>query len=986
MEHNLFNTLQTFTTEKGKTGQFYSLPQLEKEGVGPVSRLPVSIRVVLESVLRNFDEKVVEESDVRALANWSANAERTEEIPFSVARVLLQDFTGVPLLVDLAAMRSAVARMGRDPKIIEPLVPVDLVIDHSVQVDFWSSADALRLNMETEFRRNRSRYQFLKWGMQAFESFNVVPPGIGIVHQVNLEYLARGVMEKDGIYFPDTLVGTDSHTTMINGLGIVGWGVGGIEAEAAMLGQPVYILTPDVVGVNLTGALREGVTATDLVLRVTEMLRKAKVVGKFVEFHGEGAASIPVADRATIGNMAPEYGATLGYFPVDEKTCDYLLATGRDEAHVETIRAYYKAQNLFGIPRAGEIDYSTVLELDISTIEPSVAGPKRPQDRIELSDLKEKFTDLLTKPAGENGYERPNGELEERFHVDLSREVHEVARTLPVLPGALHAGGGAQEQESAPHVVATESTGSLGSQSDKNTSALTEVEMMNNRPTPDRVDFEEPTAEFTISPNGGAELGHGDVVIAAITSCTNTSNPGVMLAAGLLAKKAVERGLKVPPTVKPSLAPGSRVVTEYYRKTGLQEYLDKLGFQIVGYGCTTCIGNSGPLDPRIESVINDHDLVTASVLSGNRNFEARVHQSVRANFLMSPPLVVAFALAGTINKDLTNEPIGEGSDGEEVFLRDIWPTMEEIGEVLGAATDPETYRKLYSDFAEANPLWNDITSVTGEVYEWDTQSTYIQEPPYFERFSMEPGTFSDIRGARPLAIFGDSVTTDHISPAGAIKAKSPAGRYLLLRGVEVQDFNSYGSRRGNHQVMVRGTFANVRIKNQMLPGTEGGVTALQPMGEQMPIYDASVHYQAAGVPLVVIAGQEYGTGSSRDWAAKGTLLLGVRAVVAESFERIHRSNLVGMGVLPLQFKEGTNARTLRLDGSDVFDINGLDGEITPRKDVTLRIRRASGEEEQVPVTLRIDTPIEIEYYRHGGILPFVLRQLISQSATPVAGT
>ena len=981
MAHNLFNTLQTFTTEKEKTGQFYSLPQLEREGVGPVSRLPVSIRIVLESVLRNYDEKVVEESDVRALANWGASAERTEQIPFNVARVLLQNFTGVPLLVDLAAMRSAVARMGRDPKIIEPLVPVDLVIDHSVQVDFWSSPDALRLNMETEFRRNRSRYQFLKWGMQAFKSFNVVPPGIGIVHQVNLEYLARGVMERDGVYYPDTLVGTDSHTTMINGLGIVGWGVGGIEAEAAMLGQPVYILTPDVIGVNLTGSLREGVTATDLVLRVTEMLRKAKVVGKFVEFHGEGATSIPVADRATIGNMAPEYGATMGYFPVDEKTCEYLLATGRDESHVEAFRAYFKAQGLFGIPRAGEIDYSTLLELDLSTIEPSVAGPKRPQDRIELSELKEKFIDLLRKPVGENGYNRPEDQLDERFHVDLSREVHEVARAMPVFPGALHGGGGAQEQESAPNVVSKETAGSFGSQTERNTSTLTEVEMMNNRPTPDRVDFDEPTAEFVVAPHGEAELGHGDVVIAAITSCTNTSNPGVMLAAGLLAKKAVERGLSVPPTVKPSLAPGSRVVTEYYRKTGLQQYLDQLGFNLVGYGCTTCIGNSGPLDPRIESVINDHDLVTASVLSGNRNFEARVHQSVRANFLMSPPLVVAFALAGRVQIDMTSEPLGKGKDGEEVYLRDIWPTLEEVGEVLGAATDPETYQKLYSDFSEANPLWNDIPAVAGEVYDWDSQSTYIQEPPYFERFSMEAGTFSDIRGARPLAVFGDTVTTDHISPAGAIKAKSPAGRYLLLRGVEVQDFNSYGSRRGNHQVMVRGTFANVRIKNLMVPGTEGGVTTLQPVGEQMSIYDAAMNYQAAGLPLIVIAGQEYGTGSSRDWAAKGTLLLGVRAVVAESFERIHRSNLVGMGVLPLQFKEHTNAETLGLDGSEVFDVVGLDGvEVRPRQDVTLRIRRAGGEEQEIPVTLRIDTPIEIEYYRHGGILPFVLRQLISQSA------
>jgi aconitate hydratase len=837
--------------------------------------------------------------------------------------------------------------------------------------------------METEFRRNRSRYQFLKWGMQAFESFNVVPPGIGIVHQVNLEYLARGVMEKDGVYYPDTLVGTDSHTTMINGLGIVGWGVGGIEAEAAMLGQPVYILTPDVVGVNLTGALREGVMATDLVLRVTEMLRKAKVVGKFVEFHGEGAASIPVADRATIGNMAPEYGATMGYFPIDEKCCEYLLATGRDAERVEIFRAYYQAQGLFGIPRAGEIDYSTTLDLDLSTIEPSVAGPKRPQDRIELSGLKEKFEDLLRKPAGENGYNRPEGQLGERFHVDLSREVHEVARALPVLPGAMHAGGGAQEQESAPNVVATETVGSLGSRSDKNTSAATEFEMMNNRPTPDRVNYEETTAEFrpAVHENGGAELGHGDVVIAAITSCTNTSNPGVMLAAGLLAKKAVERGLSVPPTVKPSLAPGSRVVTEYYKKTGLQPYLDQLGFNVVGYGCTTCIGNSGPLDPRIESVINEHDLVTASVLSGNRNFEARVHQAVRANFLMSPPLVVAFALAGRVNIDMANEPLGQDEKGEDVFLRDIWPTLDEVGEALGAATDPETYRALYTDFQEANPLWNDIPSVTGEVYEWDPTSTYIQEPPYFEKFSMDAGSFCDIRGARPLAVFGDSVTTDHISPAGAIKAKTPGGRYLLLRGVEQQDFNSYGARRGNHQVMVRGTFANVRIKNLMAPGTEGGVTVLQPTGEQMPIYDASVHYQAAGVPLVVFAGEEYGTGSSRDWAAKGTLLLGVKAVVAESFERIHRSNLVGMGVLPLQFKNHVNAETLALDGTETIDITGLQGvDIAPRQDVTLRIRRADGSEKEVPLTLRIDTPIEIEYYRHGGILPFVLRQLISQSS------
>ncbi|MDQ3803137.1 MAG: aconitate hydratase [Acidobacteriota bacterium] len=980
MPNNPFNALQDFAAGQGKTGKFYSLPQLERDGVGPVSRLPVSIRIVLESVLRNCDGRVVEEDDVRALANWQAEGERTEEIPFNVARVLLQDFTGVPLLVDLAAMRSAVQRMGRDPKIIEPLVPVDLVIDHSVQVDFWSTPDAVRLNMETEFRRNRSRYQFLKWGMQAFQSFNVVPPGVGIVHQVNLEYLARGVMEKDGVYYPDTLVGTDSHTTMINGVGVVGWGVGGIEAEAAMLGQPVYILTPDVVGVNMHGSLREGVTATDLVLRVTELLRKAKVVGKFVEFHGEGAASLPVADRATIGNMAPEYGATMGFFPVDEKTCEYLLSTGRPEEQVDAVRSYYGAQGLFGIPRAGEIDYSTLLELDLSSIEPSVAGPKRPQDRIELPDLKEKFTELFQKPVGESGYNRPAAELGERHPVDLNAEVRRAARSLPVIPGEIIAGGGAQEPESAPHIVATETVGGLGSLSEKDTSALTELEMMNNRPTPDRVEELEAVSPQAES-NGHVELGHGDVVIAAITSCTNTSNPGVMLAAGLLAKKAVEKGLRVRPTVKPSLAPGSRVVTEYYQKTGLQKYLDQLGFNIVGYGCTTCIGNSGPLDPRIESVITEHDLVTASVLSGNRNFEARVHQSVRANFLMSPPLVVAFALAGTVNIDVTKEPLGRGRDGREVYLRDIWPTLEEVGEVLGAATDPETYRRLYSDFAAANPLWNEIPSVAGEVYAWEEQSTYIQEPPYFERFSMEPGVFCDIRGARPLAVFGDSVTTDHISPAGAIKKQSPAGRYLLLRGVEVQDFNSYGSRRGNHQVMVRGTFANVRIKNQMVPGTEGGLTVLRPVDEQMSIYDAAMNYQAAGLPLIVFAGQEYGTGSSRDWAAKGTKLLGVRAVIAESFERIHRSNLVGMGVLPCQFKEGTNAQTLGLDGTEVFDLVGLEGaEIRPRRDLTLRVRRQNGETEEVPVTLRIDTPIEIEYYRHGGILPFVLRQLIAEAS------
>lgn len=984
MAHNLFNSLQSFELGSGQTGQFYSLPQLEREGIGPISRLPVSIRIVLESVLRNFDGKKIRETDVRTLANWRAQGERSEEIPFVVARVLLQDFTGVPLLVDLAAMRSAVARLGRDPNIIEPLVPVDLVIDHSVQVDFSSSVDAFRLNMEMEFKRNRSRYQFLKWGMKAFNGFNVVPPGIGICHQVNLEHLAKGVLERAGIYYPDTLVGTDSHTTMINGLGVVGWGVGGIEAEAGMLGQPVYFLTPDVVGVHMSGSLRDGVTATDLVLYVTEMLRRAKVVGKFVEFHGEGAASLSVTDRATIGNMAPEYGATLGFFPVDEETCHYLEATGRTSEQVEAVRNYYKAQGMFGIPRKGDCDYSTVLEVDLSVVQPSVAGPKRPQDRIELLKLKERFTELLQRPVGENGYGKSKGEMSERFHTQIGFDKAKVAESsagkgkpeakagdeetqLHSLPQTV-TGGGGQEPETAP--VAVEQNVST-----KNTSTWTETEMMNNRPTPTRIE-EVPIEEF---PKAMVDIGHGDVLIAAITSCTNTSNPSVMLAAGLLAKKAVERGLRVRPAVKASLAPGSRVVTEYLEKTNLQPYLNELGFNLVGYGCTTCIGNSGPLDPRIEDVVNKHDLVAASVLSGNRNFEARVHQSIRANFLMSPPLVVAFALAGRINIDMAKEPVGRGEDGRDVYLRDIWPTLDEIKELMRSAFDPETYRQLYGDFADKNPVWNEIPTSTGQVYEWDQTSTYIQEPPYFEKFSMEPGKINDIKNGRPLAIFGDSVTTDHISPAGAIKPTSPAGLYLQERGVEIEDFNSYGSRRGNHQVMVRGTFANVRIKNQMVPGTEGGITIHYPHMDRMSIYDASVKYQAAGIPLVVIAGQEYGTGSSRDWAAKGTRLLGVRAVVAQSFERIHRSNLVGMGVLPCQFKEGTSAQSLGLDGTETFDLLGLEQGLQPRQDVMLTIHRSNGETTEVPVTLRIDTPIEVDYYQHGGILPFVLRQLIKQA-------
>ncbi|HEY6403966.1 MAG TPA: aconitate hydratase, partial [Blastocatellia bacterium] len=930
-----------------------------KQGIGPISNLPVSVRIVLESVLRNCDGQKVKEDDVRALANWKANAERTAEIPFIVARIVLQDFTGVPLLVDLAAMRSTVARLGKNPKLIEPLVPVDLVVDHSVQVDVAGSPDALRENMEIEFQRNRPRYQFLKWGMQAFDTFKVVPPGIGIVHQVNLEYLAKGALEKEGVYYPDTLVGTDSHTTMINGLGVVGWGVGGIEAEAGMLGQPVYFLTPDVIGVYMTGSLREGVTATDLVLHCTEMLRKAKVVGKFVEYFGEGAASLSLTDRATIANMAPEYGATMGFFGVDEETCNYLKATGRSDDQINAFRNYFKAQGLFGIPRKGEIEYSQVLELDLSTVTPNVAGPKRPQDRIELPSLKDKFLELLHRPASDNGYGKSADDLKRRFTTSIG------ARGVLQPPVS---GGGDQRPETVP---VTKSNGV----SVINTSTKTEIEMMNNRPTPDVLEVAPPEA----FPKATADLGHGDVLIAAITSCTNTSNPSVMLAAGLLAKKAVDKGLSVKPQVKTSLGPGSRVVSDYLAKTGLQPYLDQLGFNVVGYGCTTCIGNSGPLDPKIEEVVTKNDLIAASVLSGNRNFEARVHQSIKANFLMSPPLVVAFALAGRVDINMAKEPIGKGKDGKDVYLKDIWPSSKEISAVISAATDAATYKRLYSDFTSENPLWNEIPASTGDVYEWDESSTYIQEPPFFEEFGMKSGVIADIHGARPLGIFGDSVTTDHISPAGSIKATSPAGKYLITRGVDVNDFNSYGSRRGNDRVMTRGTFANVRIKNLMVPGVEGGVTKHYPDGEQISIYDAAMKYQSEGTPLVVVAGQEYGTGSSRDWAAKGTKLLGVRAVVAQSFERIHRSNLVGMGVLPLQFKEGVTAQSLKLDGSETFDVTGLGGGVKPQQDVTLVIHRANGAREEVPVKLRIDTPIEIDYYQHGGILPYVLRQLVAQA-------
>jgi aconitate hydratase len=899
MRHDPFKALKSFKIGHQK-GQLYSLPALGKSLGLNISQLPVSIRIVLESVLRHCDGKRITEQHVKNLAQWQPNAKREAEIPFVVARVVLQDFTGVPLLADLAAMREVARKTGKSAKSIEPLVPVDLVVDHSIMIDYFGNKDSLDLNMKVEFDRNKERYQFLKWGMQAFNTFSVVPPGFGIVHQVNLEYFARGVHhdKKSNVYYPDTLVGTDSHTTMINGIGVVGWGVGGIEAEAGMLGQPVYMLTPDVVGVELKGQLRGGVTATDLVLTITEMLRQEKVVGKFVEFYGEGTASLSVTDRATIGNMAPEYGATMGFFPVDDKTLDYFRGTGRTDAEIDALEAYFKAQGMFGIPKAGDIVYTKHLALDLTTITPSLAGPKRPQDRIELGYVQKTFDDLFSKPITENGFNQPSDKLDKTF---------------------------------------TTST--------------------------------------------GRALRNGDIVIAAITSCTNTSNPSVMLAAGLMAKKAVQAGLTVPDYVKTSLAPGSRVVTDYLRRAKLLPYLEKLGFDVAAYGCTTCIGNSGDLAADIGATIIEQDLICAAVLSGNRNFEARIHPNIKANFLASPPLVLAYALAGTMRRDLMTEPVGRGKHGD-VWLGDIWPSTEEINALMGFALDAKVFRSNYAN-VKKNPgkLWQNIKGVSGEYYNWP-ESTYIAEPPFFENFTTEPRPITPIQGARVLGIFGDSVTTDHISPAGSIKDTSPAGQWLLKHGVSKPDFNSYGSRRGNHDIMMRGTFANVRIKNLMIPlrpdGSrfEGGDTLMQPSGEQVSIFDAAMAYQSAGTPTVVFGGEEYGTGSSRDWAAKGTMLLGVKAVIAKSFERIHRSNLVGMGVLPLQFKGSDTVESLGITGSETFDIEGLTGDIAPQQDITLVIHRDSGQTERVRVLLRIDTPIEVDYYRHGGILPFVLRDLL----------
>ncbi len=904
--HAFAPMLKTFKTASGKAGKYWSLKELAKQYPN-VDKLPVSIRIVLESVLRNCDGQKVTAEHVEQLANWAPNAERTEEIPFVVTRVVLQDFTGVPLLADLAAMRSVAASLGKSPKTIEPLVPVDLVVDHSVMVDYYGTPKALDLNMKLEFQRNNERYQFMKWGMQAFDTFGVVPPGFGIVHQVNLEYFARGVYKSANdkgdppVWYPDSLVGTDSHTTMINGIGVVGWGVGGIEAEAAMLGQPVYFLTPDVVGFELSGKLREGVTATDLVLYVTSILRSEKVVGKFVEFFGPGAASIAVPDRATIGNMAPEYGATMGFFPVDDATVEYFKGTGRTDEEVERFVAYYKAQGLFGMPAPGQLHYTKVVKLDLGTVTPSLAGPKRPQDRINLGDLATRFAELYSKPVEANGFNLPADSLKSRHPL----------------------------------------------------------------------------------PDGAVSIGNGDVLIAAITSCTNTSNPSVLLAAGLLAKKAVEAGLSVKPHVKTSLAPGSRIVTEYLQKAGLLPYLEKLGFYLAGYGCTTCIGNAGDLAPEINEAITQNNLVGAAVLSGNRNFEARIHPNLKANFLASPPLVVAYAIAGNVMVDLMTQPVGKGSKGQDVYLGDIWPSAKEIDENLRYAMNAKAFRRNYEQIKD-NPgaLWSSIKGTTGQVYDWPT-STYIAEPPFFEGFKMVPhATDAGFTGARVMALFGDSITTDHISPAGSIKESSPAGIWLKAHGVQKADFNSYGSRRGNHEVMMRGTFANVRIKNLMIPASadgsreEGGVTLFQPGGEKMPIYDAAMKYIAQGVPTIVFGGEEYGTGSSRDWAAKGTQLLGIKAVVARSFERIHRANLVGMGVLPLQFRGADSWESLGLVGDETIDVV-IGGELKPQMDVKLVVHRADGSHQEVTVRLRIDTPIEVDYYKHGGILPFVLRQLLA---------
>ncbi|WCR25309.1 aconitate hydratase AcnA [Paenibacillus thiaminolyticus] len=886
----------------GKSYRYYSLEALGAQGYQGIDRLPFSIKVLLEAAVRQFDGRAITKDHVNQIAKWADGQDENKEIPFIPSRIVLQDFTGVPVVVDLAAMRDTVKKAGGDPKRINPLVPVDLVIDHSVMVDAFGSDQALEYNMNVEFERNEERYRFLRWAQTAFDNFRAVPPATGIVHQVNLEYLASvaATKEVDGVteVFPDSLVGTDSHTTMINGLGVVGWGVGGIEAEAGMLGQPLYFITPEVIGFKLTGTLAEGATATDLALTVTQMLRKKGVVGKFVEFFGPGLESISLADRATVANMAPEYGATIGFFPVDHETLNYLRLTGRTEEQVALVEAYYKAQGMFRYADTPDPVFTDIIELDLSSVVPSLAGPKRPQDRVELSNMKQSFLDIVRTPVDKGGYGLSDSKIEQK---------------VPVA-----------------------------------------------------------------HPNGEtSQLSTGAVVIAAITSCTNTSNPSVMLGAGLVAKKAVERGLRKPAYVKSSLTPGSLVVTEYLKKSGLMDSLEQLGFHVAGYGCATCIGNSGPLPDEVGQAIADHDMTVAAVLSGNRNFEGRIHAQVKANYLASPPLVVAYALAGTVNIDLDNEPIGYDKNNQPVYLKDIWPSSEEIKQAMAQAINASMFRDKYEHVFTQNERWNAIPVPEGELYEWDEKSTYIQNPPFFENLGTQLRDIGDIENARVLALLGDSVTTDHISPAGNIKADSPAGEYLIANGVQRKDFNSYGSRRGNHEVMMRGTFANIRIRNQVAPGTEGGVTKYLPNDEIMSIYDASMKYQGENTNLVVLAGKEYGTGSSRDWAAKGTYLLGVKAVIAESFERIHRSNLVGMGVLPLQFQEGHSWKALGIDGTEVFSINGLSNDIQPGQTLQVTATRQDGTTFEFPVTVRLDSMVDVDYYHNGGILQTVLRQMIA---------
>jgi aconitate hydratase len=909
---NSFGTRTTLSVT-GRAVHAYSLPALQASGYPGVARLPYSMKILLENLLRNEDGRFVKAADIEALARWDPASASKKEISFAPARVLLQDFTGVPAVVDLAAMRDGIVRLGGDPKRVNPLQPVELVIDHSVQVDYFGLANAFQLNAELEFSRNKERYAFLRWGQNAFQNFRVVPPDTGIVHQVNLEYLARVVMTAEGAHgpvaFPDTLVGTDSHTTMVNGLGVVGWGVGGIEAEAAMLGQPISMLIPDVLGFRLTGSMVEGATATDLVLTITERLRKHGVVGKFVEFFGQGLENLTIADRATLGNMCPEYGATIAIFPIDAMTLDYLRLSGRDAAQVALVEAYAREQGLFRKPGDPDPVYSEVIELDLRTVEPSLAGPKRPQDRVSLKQAKSGFLSALG--GIQAGLKKPT----------------ETPSTIRAR-AAMTAEGGVAVEEPPP--------------------AHAEQHLIDD----------------------------GAVVIAAITSCTNTSNPSVMIGAGLLAKKAVERGLTSKPWVKTSLAPGSKVVTEYLAKSGLTPYLDKLGFNLVGYGCTTCIGNSGPLPDEVSAEIDERNLVVASVLSGNRNFEGRIQQQVRANYLASPPLVVAYAIAGKMTVDLTTEPLGVGKDGSPVYLRDVWPTEREIQETMLRAVTADMFREQYADVFSGDERWKSLQVPTGDRFAWDPQSTYIRNPPFFADLTMKTAPLADITGARVLALLGDSITTDHISPAGSIKKDSPAGKYLIANGVAPHDFNSYGARRGNHEVMMRGTFANVRLRNQLAPGTEGGWTTYQPGGEVMAIYDAAMKYKDAGVPLAILAGKEYGSGSSRDWAAKGTLLLGVKVVIAESFERIHRSNLVNMGVLPLQFENGQNAASLGLTGREVYEVSGLANDLRPGGTVTVRAAGDEGKTIEFRGLARIDTPEELLAFKHGGILPYVLRQLV----------